>query len=58
MSSSQYSLKVWPAEAEEPAQWDLTAPGSIVGLKEGAILLGAHHTAATFGDVRVEEIRS
>lgn len=56
--TSHYSLKVWRAGEDEPNTWDLTAPGSVVGLKEGAILLGAHHTAATFGDVTVEELRT
>ena len=53
---SRYSLKVWPQGADEPEGWDLSAPGSIVALKEGAIVLGAHHTAATFGDVTIRAL--
>ncbi|MCB0041620.1 MAG: hypothetical protein KDE23_18180 [Caldilinea sp.] len=50
---SLYSLKVWPAHEAEPAAWDLRTLGSYAGLSEGAIMLGAHHTAATFGNVTV-----
>ncbi|NJN84575.1 MAG: hypothetical protein HC802_21335 [Caldilineaceae bacterium] len=54
--SSLFSLKVWRADAHEPASWTLQAPGTPVSLKEGALLLGAHHTAATFGNVLVEPV--
>lgn len=53
---SLYSLKAWRAEEDEPDAWDLVAPGSEAGLSEGAILLGAHHTAATFGNVVVRPL--
>lgn len=54
--NSQYSLKVWPQGETEPETWDITAPGSVIALKEGAILLVPHHTAATFGDVTIRAL--
>ncbi len=51
-----YSLKAWRAAAREPDGWDLVTPGSEAGLSEGAILLGAHHTAATFGNVTIRAL--
>jgi hypothetical protein len=54
--SSVYRLKVWRADAREPDAWDLETPGSMGGLTEGSILLGAHHTAATFGNVTIRPL--
>lgn len=54
--ASQYSLKVWPQDEAEPNEWDLTTVIEHTGYKEGAILLGAHHTAATFGNVTVKAL--
>lgn len=52
-SASQYSLKVWPQGQAEPNVWDLTTEMHFVGYTQGSILLAAHHTAATFGNVTV-----
>lgn len=54
--SSEYSLKVWAAESAEPAAWDLVTRGAEASLSAGALLLGAHHVAASFGDVHVQPV--
>lgn len=55
--ASQYRLKVWPQDVAEPAQWDLTTDMPHADSHtEGAILLGAHHTACLFGNVTVNPL--
>jgi hypothetical protein len=54
--SSVYRLKVWRADGREPDAWDLVTPGQMGGLSGGSILLGAHHTAATFGNVTIRPL--
>jgi len=44
---------VWEENHPEPETWDLDAPGTVTSLKEGSFLLGAHHVAASFGNVNV-----
>ena len=56
-ATSLYSMKVWPAGRTEPDAWQLEGPGSEGELDHGSLLLVAHHTDATFGDVTVTEIR-
>jgi len=50
---SQYRLKVWEVGASETADWILTTTGTRMSLTEGALVLGAHHVAASFGNVSV-----
>jgi hypothetical protein len=50
---SDYAVKVWPAGAPEPGDWDLTGtepPGDVPG---GAFILIAHHVDLRVGDVNV-----
>ena len=56
--TSRYHLKVWPADEPEPAVWDLSAPDTIMALREGSLLLVSHHTAATFGNVNVQPLKN
>ncbi len=51
-----YGFKVWPAHEKEPETWDLEGEGAEGGLNEGGILLLAHHTDATFGEVVVSPL--
>lgn len=50
-SQTTYSMKMFPAGSAEPANWDLTYTGS--GPDSGSVVLIAHHTDVTFGDVAV-----
>ena len=50
---SIYSLKVWAQGSAEPAAWDLTGTGVAGELARGSVLLTAHHTDATYGNVTV-----
>lgn len=54
--NSHYSLKVWPQDGSEPAEWDLTVAGHPRSLDRGCLLLGAHHIACTFGNLLVEPL--
>jgi LmbE family N-acetylglucosaminyl deacetylase len=54
---TRYSCKVWPAAADEPAAWTLTAdvphwPGTDSQRSGSAVLL-AHEVDATFGDAAI-----
>jgi len=51
--TSQFRMKVWEASQSEPANWDLSSPGTSKSLTEGSVLLVAHHVAASFGNVRI-----
>ena len=50
---NHYSLKIWPEDREEPVAWDLAGQGAPGGRNTGGILLLAHHTDVTFGEIRV-----
>lgn len=52
---SYYSFKVWEAGHDEPATWDLSGYGENAYAYEGhgSLLLVAHRTDASFGDVTV-----
>jgi hypothetical protein len=54
--ASDFSLKVWEAQAPEPTAWDLTTPGTVMSLSTGSFILGAHHVAASFGAVTVAPV--
>jgi hypothetical protein len=53
---STYSLKMWPQGSAEPGAWDLSGRGVDGELATGSLLLVAHHTDATFGQVKVSPI--
>lgn len=48
-----YALKVWEQGQAEPDAWDLEMRGTPMSLREGSLVLGAHHVAASFGRVLV-----
>jgi uncharacterized repeat protein (TIGR02543 family) len=52
---SLYSFKVWEASDPEPSTWDLTGYGNDIDPDEahGSMLLVAHRTDASFGDVTI-----
>jgi len=54
--ANRYSLKVWPQGGKEPDEWTLSTTIRYTGYREGAMVLGAHHTAATFGNITVEPL--
>jgi hypothetical protein len=49
-TTSHLSLKLWPASAAEPANWNLQADGDA---STGSVLLGSHHTDVSYGKVTV-----
>jgi hypothetical protein len=54
--TSMYRLKVWQDGTPEPAAWDLSAPNYPGELSAGSLLLVAHQTDASFGNVIVVPI--
>ncbi len=52
---SLYSFKVWEASESEPAGWDLSGYGNDLDPDEahGSLMLVAHRTDASFGDVTI-----
>ncbi len=51
--TSFYRFKVWQDGTPEPSGWDLSGPGAAQGNDRGSVLLVAHHSDVTFGDVTV-----
>ena len=54
--SHQYSFKMWDASLSEPAGWDIVNNEPNGQQTSGSVLLVAHHSIATFGDVVVTEV--
>ena len=54
---TRYSIKGWPAGQPEPAEWDLVATDGKEDVQSGSLLLVAHHSDVTFGDVEVRSVR-
>jgi len=54
---TQYSVKLWPMDQNEPDEWDLTGIEEEENLSSGSALLIAHNTSVTFGDVKVIPIK-
>lgn len=54
--TSFYQFKVWQDGTPEPPGWDLSGPGSVQGNEQGSVLLLAHHSDVTFGDVTIVPI--
>lgn len=53
---SRYMLKAWPQNETEPQDWLLETVIEDSGYTEGAVLLVAHHTACTFGNVQIDPL--
>ncbi len=49
-----YSFKMWNASQAEPAAWDIVSEGANGEPRSGSVLLVAHHTDASIGNVVVE----
>jgi hypothetical protein len=52
----QYSVKFWPADEQEPEQWDLQALEKMTRKESGSALLLAHNTEVTFGNIYVRAV--
>ena len=52
-SSTQYSVKLWPADEPEPKGWDVEAVEGPEDVQQGGALIIAHYTVVTFGNVIV-----
>jgi hypothetical protein len=51
---TRYAFKIWPAGAEEPADWDWQeVHASRDALRRGGLGLLAHHVDASFGRIRI-----
>lgn len=48
-----YSMKVWRDGTDEPSEWQVVGSNEGEELESGSMLLFAHHTDVTFGDVNV-----
>ena len=53
---SRYSVKVWPQGAAEPCDWDVVGENPPGELATGSVVLLAHHTETTFGEVVIEPL--
>lgn len=54
--NSVYSLKVWAADANEPANWDLTTVPEVANLGNGSAVLIAHRCDVSFGTVDIRPL--
>jgi hypothetical protein len=50
---TRYSIKGWDARQPEPKNWDLVGIDGGQDMQSGSLLLVAHHSDVTFGDVEV-----
>ncbi|MBD3287481.1 hypothetical protein GF337_01645 [candidate division KSB1 bacterium] len=55
-SSTLYSVKLWKAAEPEPTGWDLRTQEGPEDIQNGGILLIAHYSVVTFGDIAVSPI--
>ena len=53
---TQYSVKLWPYDRMEPEHWDFQGIEENENLASGSVLLIAHNTSLTFGDIMVVPI--
>lgn len=51
------SVKGWAAGQPEPKEWDLVAIDGAQDVPSGSLVLVAHHSDVTFGDVEVRSLR-
>jgi len=51
-----YSLKVWEQGTTEPEDWQVVAEETVVDFENGSLLLLAHNTDASFGNVTITPI--
>ncbi|MHC5183168.1 MAG: DUF1349 domain-containing protein, partial [Planctomycetota bacterium] len=54
--NSIYSMKVWAADANEPANWDLVSSPQVADLASGSAVLIAHQCDVSFGTVDVRPL--
>lgn len=55
-SKTMYSVKFWKDGEKEPEQWDLQAMEGSEDIQSGGVLLIAHYTDVTFGNVTVNPL--
>ena len=53
---TRYSVKLWPFDQEEPAEWDFSGIEKDENIRSGSAALIAHNTRVTFGNVNVQPI--
>lgn len=53
---TKYSVKLWPLEQEEPAEWDFSGIENNENVCSGSAALLAHNTSVTFGDIYVQPV--
>jgi hypothetical protein len=51
--TTKYSVKLWPGNEAEPSNWDLEAVEDDSDLQSGCVLLLAHNSDVTFGNVKI-----
>lgn len=54
--SARYRAKLWPADKDEPLQWDFERIEPVEDVPYGSALLLAHHSDVTFGNIHVTPI--
>lgn len=57
-TAAMYSSKLWPAGEKEPEEWDLKGIDYNETEFYGSVLLIAHNTEVTFGDIKVRPVSS
>jgi hypothetical protein len=53
---ARYSVKVWDATGAEPASWAVSAVEGPDDFPSGSLLLVAHNSDVTFGDLEVQPL--
>jgi hypothetical protein len=53
---TRYSIKGWDARESEPKEWDLVGIDGERDMQSGSLLLVAHHSDVTFGDVEISAL--
>ncbi len=54
---TRYAFKIWPADAQEPADWDWQEVlASASALRRGGVALLAHHVDVSFGRILIEPL--
>lgn len=53
---SRYSMKVWDAGGDEPAEWDMVVLEDERDLQSGSLLFVAHFADVTFGNIEIKPL--
>ena len=55
-SNCIYSMKVWPADTNEPQEWDLVSTPELPDLPSGSAMLIAHQCDVSYGKVEIRPL--